>query len=446
MRTLLNVVGAVALCLAYGAWADDVAVETAAAPQTREPIKDIPQSKPNSDKRIEESMSIPTEMLHGFSMDDAQRQVAEKIALLVGATDGQTGPHPSEAGFGEYRIGAGDILEFTLFNDPEPIAPGATSAGRLITVRYDGFISLPRISDIKIEGMTRTEAEEAIERAYGVIYRNPELSLTVVTPDSKAYSVTGDVQIPGRYAYTRETSLWDAISLAGGLRLRNTSGGTDFVAITGQISKAFVIRRVNGERSVLSYDLRGFGSPGAWEGDAEIYYGDIVYVPEGVSLVYLLGENRSPVIVELTEGMTLLQMLSLSGGFNSSTAKLNNVILLRQVDDETTDIHRINLRQVLKNKEEDMLLQPGDIVYIPQKTMVRLSEFVLRFTSSISPLLDMYTLGVDALFAYDLNDESLEALENENVSVGVRSTPAGGVSRVPRVISAPNLAPASIRP
>ncbi len=373
-------------------------------------------------------MSISTELLHGFSKLELERKTAERIALLTGAADDAAASHPAQDGFGDYKLGAGDVLEFNLFNEPE-------QEGREVTVRYDGFISLPRVPDVKVAGLTRPQAEEAVKQVYTQIYRNPELSLTITNPDSKAYTVTGDVQLPGRYAYTRDTSLWDAISLAGGLRLRNTGGGNGFVAITGQITKAFVIRRIDGEREVISYDLRGFGKPGEYQGDAPIYYGDIVYVPEGVNLVYLLGESQTPVIVELTEGMSLLQMLALSGGFNASTARISNVVLLRQVDDQTTDIHKVDVRRILKNKAEDIVLQPGDIVYIPQKALVRLSEFVQRFTGTISPLFGLYTQAIDAVFAYSLNRETLDALEDSNVSVGTRAPVSAGVTRVPRVFN-----------
>lgn len=442
MQKLFGVIGAVALCFGAGARANDDAVVVAAetpAVQTRTPLKDIPESHPNPDKRIEESMTISTEVLHGFSKAQLERQTADRIAQLTGATDDRSVTHPSVSGFGEYRIGTGDVLEFRLFNEPE-------QEGRAVTVRYDGFISLPRVPDVKVAGLTRPEAEDEVKKVYTDIYRNPELSLTITNPDSKAYVVTGDVQLPGRYAYTRDTSLWDAISLAGGLRLRNNGGGTGFVAITGQITKAFVIRRIDGERKVVSYDLRGFGQPGEYQGDAPVYYGDIVYVPEGVNLVYLLGESQTPVIVELTEGMSLLQMLALSGGFNASTARLSNVVLLRQVDDETTDIHKVNVRRILKNQAEDIILQPGDIVYIPQKTLVRLSEFVERFTGTISPLFGMYTQAIDAVFAYSLNRETLDALENNNIAVGTRTPASAGVTRVPRLITPQSNPGATLNP
>lgn len=388
----------------------------------RMPLRDVPNAVPNPDPRVEESLTISTEALHGFSSSDVERAAAERIAQITG-TPAEESQHPSVAGYGRYTIGAGDILEFLSFDDE--------TLSREVTVRYDGYISLPRVRDIKVAGLTRQEAEESIREAYGAIYREPELSLTILTPDSKTYVVTGDVEDPGRYAYTRETSLWDAITLAGGLRDRGDTGtGGGFVGLTGQITKALVIRRLEGERKVYTYDMRGLGEPGRYEGDVPIYYGDIVYVPEGVNLVYVLGETLSPITVELTQGMTLLQMLALSGGFNPSTARLREVVLLREVDDTNTDVHLVDIRAILKGKQEDIRLVPGDVVYIPRKRILRLQEFVTRFTGSLSPLMGLYTQAIDTIFAYDIANETLDALERANsTSVGAR-----GVTTLPRTL------------
>lgn len=389
------------------------------------PITKIPDAVPNTDPRIEESMTIRTSELHGFSDADLEEAANEHIAMITGAEPASS-QHPSVAGFGRYEIGAGDILEFVSFDDE--------LLNREVTVRYDGYVSLPRVRDIKVGGLTRQEAEEAIRQAYSAIYRAPDISLTIQSTESKTFVVTGDVEEPGRYPYTRVTSLWDAITLAGGLRQPPVSSSGGFVGLAGQITKAIVIRHIDGERKVYTYDMRGLGRPGEYKGDTQIYYGDIVYVPEGVNLVYLLGESRSPITVQLTEGMTLLQMLALSGGFDPSTARLRDVVLLRQVDDTNTDVHLVNLREILKGEARDIPLVPGDVVYIPRKRVLRLSEFVARFTGSVSPIFDMYTSAVDSIFQFQINRETLDALERANsTSVGAR-----GVTTLPRTVGGTN--------
>lgn len=302
-----------------------------------------------------------------------------------------------------YLIGAGDTLEFQSFNDP--------LLSRELVVRFDGHISLPLIADLNVEGLTREAAEAQIREAYRSVFRGPQISLLVQETASKTYALIGDVEQPGVYPYLRPTKLIEALSLAGGLRRRNSSSSVGgFVGVTGQLTKAFIIRHRDGERMVLQYDLRELGHPGAHASDAPVYHGDLIYVPEGVNLVYLLGESRNSVIVELTEGMTLLQMLSLSGGFDPSTGRLRNVVLMRQKDGESTQVMNVNLRKILKSGE-DILLQPGDIIYIPRKLLVELAEFVGRFTGSVSPVLEMYNTAVESYYARDFAQNQLRASE-----------------------------------
>lgn len=314
--------------------------------------------------------------------------------------------HVADAASEDYLIGAGDMIEFLSFDDE--------NLNRELTVRYDGRVSLPLIPDQNIANQTRAVAEEQLRLAYARVFRDPQLSLIVKEPASKTFLVMGDVATPGRITYTRRTTLVEAITLAGGLRQRNTSSSTGgFIGITGQLTKAFVVRHVNGQREVYEYDLRHMGQPGAHASEAEVYYGDIIYVPEGVNLVYLLGESRNPVIVELTEGMRLLQLLALSGGFDTSTAKLRSVVLLRQVNKDETKVMHMNVREMLKTGR-DFPLQPGDIVYIPRRTLVRLEEFITRITGSILPVIDLYRSAVDAYYAVDLSKQLLDAGNESN--------------------------------
>ena len=380
--------------------------------QSREgrPLVVLPPSIPNADPRISESMTIASNTLHGFSAEDLRRSAAARLAKLSGAESPTS--HVSISGFGEYRIGAGDVVDFISLDNER--------LSRTLTVRYDGQVSLPLIPDIKVAGRSRAEAEDLIRSAYAKSILDPEISLAVIQPNSKIYTMIGDVERPGIYNYTREISLTQSLSLAGG-RARQTfgEGNNQFVSVAGQITKAFVVRTIAGDRKVFAYDLRNIDQPGAHDGETPIYYGDLVYVPKGVNLVYLLGEQSVQRIIEMTDGLSLLQMLALSGGFNTSTARLRNVVLLRAVDDEHTDIHLINVRDILKNTAQDIPLVAGDIIYIPRKRMLKLQDFVIRFTNTISPLLGLYQQAVDSYYTYDINKETLELLEGQNSGVTV---------------------------
>jgi polysaccharide export outer membrane protein len=342
-----------------------------------------------------------------LSQLEGLRASRDAMAAEPGLGGASSSVHVAHLGAPEYRIGAGDILEFYSFDEE--------TLNTEVTVRYDGHVSLPLVPDLQIANTTRAEAETMLRTAYTRIFRDPQVSLIVREPASKTFMVMGDVAAPGIYPFTRATKLVEAVALAGGLRQRSAAASTGgFVGVTGQLTKAFVIRTVNDERQVYSYDLRHLGKPGAHASEAQVHFGDIVYVPEGVNLVYLLGESRNPVIVELTEGMTLLQMLALSGGFNESTANIRSVVIIRaQPDGEQAVVMKVNVREMLKTGR-DLPMQPGDIVYIPRKFLVKLEEFVGRVTNSVIPIFDVYLRAVQSYYAKDLAQLTLDLNQQNN--------------------------------
>ena len=184
--------------------------------------------------------------------------------------------------------------------------------------------------------------------------------------------------------------------MGGGLRI-NTRGGDSFVGAQGQLTKALIIRHVEGERQVLSFDLSFLQESGSHDSDTPVIPGDIVYVPEAVNLVYLLGEVRRPSVFQLTEGMTLLQLLTRAGGVIETTGKMRRVIIMREIDENETRIDLVNVKTILSTGLDPRLLA-GDIIYVPRKRLVRLSTFVAQFTSSISPILNLYKNAYDTYF------------------------------------------------
>lgn len=309
-----------------------------------------------------------------------------------------------------YTLGPGDTLSFQSFDDPTLNRDG-------VIVLYDGTISLPLITDIQVAGKTRAEAEDAVRQAYGSIFKDPLLALNVRSATSKYFYVLGDVVRAAKYPYEGRINVLEAINTAGGLRITQRSGGESYAATTGTLSKAFLIRSTPAGRQVIELDLRGLTRQGAHPSETLVMPGDVVYVPENVNLVYVLGEVRQPSVFQLYEGQTLLQVLTQAGGLSESTAKMRSVAILRPVDDTHSDVIIVDLRQSLKTGI-DLPMQPGDIIYIPRKDLLRAQEFVGRLTGTISPLLSLYSQFFDAYYAEERNRLLVETTDDENGLVG----------------------------
>ncbi len=323
----------------------------------------------------------------------------------------------------DYHIGPGDILEFRSFDDEY--------LSRQVTVRYDGYISLPLIPDVYVADATRDEATERLRSAYAEIFVDPQVSLVVVDVKSKSYYVMGDVANPHLYTYTRPITLLDAIKTAGGMRV-TTRGGDSYVGAQGQLTKAYIIRRAGGQRMVNEYDLRGLRNPGAHPSDAPVFPGDIVYIPEGINLVYLIGAVGRPDVYELTDGMGVLGLMARAGGPIESTARMQQALLIREIDPVTSEILQLDLRVIMRTGK-DIPLKPGDVLYVPRKPLIHLQEFVGRFTGTISPMLDLYQQAYETYYTKDRYDRLFENdMDNQsllNVIEGVASFGWSGLLR-----------------
>lgn len=81
--------------------------------------------------------------------------------------------------------------------------------------------------------------------------------------------------------------------------------------------------------------------------------------------VYVTGEVTRPGALALVPNMTVLQALTSAGGF-TQFAKIKSIYILR-VEEGKQVRHPFNYKEVVNGKkpEEDILLQPSDVVVVP---------------------------------------------------------------------------------
>lgn len=81
--------------------------------------------------------------------------------------------------------------------------------------------------------------------------------------------------------------------------------------------------------------------------------------------VNVVGAVESPGSFPYVSGMTIVQALSLAGGF-SAIASQNQTVVSRRVDGR---IQRFNVpvRRIAEGKEQDFVLTAGDIIFVPER-------------------------------------------------------------------------------
>ena len=91
-----------------------------------------------------------------------------------------------------------------------------------------------------------------------------------------------------------------------------------------------------------------------------------VYVEEYASKrVSVVGAVANPGTFALEPGMTVVQAISMAGGF-SSLANRDGTVVTRRAGEETIR-YRVPLDKVTKGQAEDIEVAAGDIIYVPER-------------------------------------------------------------------------------
>jgi polysaccharide biosynthesis/export protein len=176
-------------------------------------------------------------------------------------TSTQTGSSGSAVEHREqrYRLQSEDVLAILFALSPE--------FDQTVTVQPDGYINLLGAGDLQVRGLTIPGLVDALQRAYGNILNHPIVNVSLKDFQTPFFVVSGQVAKPGQFALRYQTTVFEAIALAGGL----TPAGKSHI---------FLLRRSSaGWFKVTPLSLSDIVAGKRVE-DALLQPGDMVYVPE----------------------------------------------------------------------------------------------------------------------------------------------------------------------
>jgi polysaccharide biosynthesis/export protein len=243
----------------------------------------------------------------------------------------------------QLTIGAGDLIEMTVYNIPELATKTRVSS--------KGDMYCPLIGYMHVAGLTAEQAQNAIEERLAAFVKNPHVTLFVSEYASQGAAVLGEVMKPGIYPVLGQQHLFDLISAAGGLS--DKAGRTLTVTHRSDPDKPVTVE--------LPRNLQDNS-----ETNVAIFPGDTVIVSKA-DIVYVVGDVLRPSGVLMDAGgLTVLQALALAGG-TGRTAKLNGARILRKEPTGMTQVP-VDLKKMLQAKAPDMPLAPNDILVVPSST------------------------------------------------------------------------------
>jgi len=165
-------------------WAPSVGFSESASMVAVSPAKtpaDAPASAPN-----EKTAQLPRD-------GSVPPQVMEKLSNAVSS---------------EYIIGAEDMLDITVWRNPD--------LSKVVQVRPDGRVSLPIIRDIVAVGKTPTQLAEEMTNKLKEYVQNPVVAISLKEVNSSNFFVLGEVKNTGKFPLKSKTTLLQSITVAGG--------------------------------------------------------------------------------------------------------------------------------------------------------------------------------------------------------------------------------------
>jgi polysaccharide biosynthesis/export protein len=238
-------------------------------------------------------------------------------------------------------------------------------ANKPTRITTSGDLNLPMVGRIHAAGMTLDQLETEVSQRLKTYYRDPDLSINITQFKSQPVSVIGYVASPGVIQLEGRKTLIEVLSQVGGLR--QDAGSR--IKITRQSEWGPIplpSAKTQGDLSVAEVSVRGIETATSPEENIQILPNDIITVPRA-DIVYVLGEVKMPggfALDERGRTISLIEVLARAGGA-TPTASLKNAKIVRAVPNANRVEIAVNLRDVTKGKAKDMVLQPDDILYVP---------------------------------------------------------------------------------
>jgi len=272
--------------------------------------------------------------------------LAQSSPIPAPLSSQQQPQQPAQAIASEAAIGARDVIEIRVFQDP--------SLNTRATVGEDGAINLPPVGKVAVGGLTLAQVETKIKTLLEQrILQKADVIVELIEAGSKPISVIGAVSKPGRIGVTGNITLMQALTTAGGLA--PNYGKTIYVLRTAS----------NGMTEQIAIDVDELMLNGNSDLNLPLRPNDVINVPfEAMISIYVLGEAMKPGVVQFraSQHPTLLQALSMAGG---PTDRAANTLLLKRMGSDgkmTTKEH--NFRRIVRGRDNDVVLMDGDTIYI----------------------------------------------------------------------------------
>lgn len=256
-----------------------------------------------------------------------------------------------------FRIGPGDVIQIESSEDPVPAT---------LLVGPDGKVYYGLLPGVFIWGMTLNEAKLQLQKEMSKFLRvPPDLVVSLKSVDSQKVWVLGSVQQPGLYSLATPMTILETLARAGGA-LAQPASSEEIV----DLDKSFLIRRGR----FLPVNFFALLRQGDLSQNIYVEPDDFIYLRPGKARnIYVLGAVAAPNVFGYERDFSLLGAITKAGG-PLPYAYIYHVAIIRG-SLTSPKIAIVDYTDIRSGKVADILLEPGDIVYMPWAPYRKLFQF-----------------------------------------------------------------------
>jgi polysaccharide export outer membrane protein len=160
-----------------------------------------------------------------------------------------------------YRLRKSDVVEVAFTFSPE--------FDQSVSVLPDGYIQLKGRGNVYAEGETLPELQTAIQKAYGGILHDPEVTVTLKEFDKPYFTASGEVSRPGKYELRSDTNVIEAVAIAGGFTQQ------------ARHSEVVLFHRASGDRmETRVVNVKKMLNSRKFDEEVRLRPGDMLFVPQ----------------------------------------------------------------------------------------------------------------------------------------------------------------------
>ena len=279
-------------------------------------IKEKYEQQQSEAKTIKGNADVDTQRLNpekrddvASAQDDNKQQAAPEGGIQVFGrdifrnSDLTFEPSMNIATPTDYRLGPGDQVVIEVW--------GASEANITQKVTPDGYISIPDIGPVAVNGLTVQAASERIRGKLSKIYSgmktaNVDLSTNVKVSLGQIrtiqVNIMGEVARPGTYALSSFSTVFHALYKAGGI---------------SELGSLRNIKVVRGGRTVATVDVYDYIINGRSHSDIRLQEGDVILASPYDALVLIQGKIKRPMYYEMKSSESVLTLINYAGGFTN---------------------------------------------------------------------------------------------------------------------------------